>query len=182
VRGPAGLQARDGVSLRCVGRNSMGAWFAIARDRVMIYMRSAPTADSRPLSARATGVFLPIGLQTGAFPSRHGGRPIMRPSRTFTATLATFVCLVAISAFTISARAQEFVYLDGSPGQVPPAHRAHAWGLCSHRALIPRTYSYQYAPWWFNQPRHVRTVGPDGRISWRTTVRGLPLGTPWLSR
>jgi hypothetical protein len=43
---------------------------------------------------------------------------------------------------------------------------------------IPRTYSYYYAPW-FNQPRHYKVVGPDGKVCWRTAVRGLPLGTPW---
>jgi hypothetical protein len=50
----------------------------------------------------------------------------------------------------------------------------------ARQAPIPRTYSYLYANW-FNQPRHFRVVGPDGKTYWRTTVRGLPLGTPWPS-
>jgi hypothetical protein len=55
-----------------------------------------------------------------------------------------------------------------------------AWGLHARKVPIPRTYSYYYAPW-FNQPCHFRVVGPDGCTRWRTTVRGLPLGTPWPS-
>jgi hypothetical protein len=60
-------------------------------------------------------------------------------------------------------------------------HLSHwAEGFHAERVAIPRTYSYYYATW-FNQPCHSKYVGPDGHIYWRTTVRGLPLGTPWPS-
>ncbi len=77
-----------------------------------------------------------------------------------------------------------------SPAQteVPPAgpigrmrhHLSHwAEGLHAEKVAIPRTYSYYYATW-LNQPCHSKYVGPDGHTYWRTTVRGLPLGTPWV--
>lgn len=56
----------------------------------------------------------------------------------------------------------------------------HAWGFLGHTPPIPRTYSYLYN-YHFNQPRHTRVRTPDGRTFWNTTVRGLPLGTPWPS-
>jgi hypothetical protein len=56
----------------------------------------------------------------------------------------------------------------------------HDWGVHAQSTPIPRTFSYYYAPW-FNQPCHFKVVGPDGKTRWRTTVRGLPLGTPWPS-
>ena len=72
---------------------------------------------------------------------------------------------------------------DMVPPAVPTEHskhdRSHHW-LCfrSHREVFPRTYSYQYDIW-FNRPHHFKVVGPDGKKYWRTTVRGLPMGTPW---
>ena len=54
------------------------------------------------------------------------------------------------------------------------------WGLHAIHTPIPRTYSYYYGTR-FNQPCHTKVVGPDGRTHWITTVRGLPLGTPWPS-
>ncbi|HEV3166868.1 MAG TPA: hypothetical protein VGZ22_22765 [Isosphaeraceae bacterium] len=56
----------------------------------------------------------------------------------------------------------------------------HGWHHHASPAVFPRTYSYQY-DLWFNRPRHTRYLGPDGRVFWQTTVRGLPLGTPWPS-
>ncbi len=65
------------------------------------------------------------------------------------------------------------------PVQVPrPPH--HGWLFNAGGPAIPRTYSYYYNTW-FNQPCHFKVIGPDGCVRWRTTVRGLPLGTPWPS-
>jgi hypothetical protein len=72
----------------------------------------------------------------------------------------------------------------GSPvlpvGEIEQHRFGHASGFHAINVPIPRTYSYYYATW-FNQPRHFRVVGPDGKAYWRRTVRGLPLGTPWSS-
>ena len=65
-------------------------------------------------------------------------------------------------------------------GEVPQHPFGHAWGFHARNVPISRTYSYYYATW-FNQPRHFRVGGPDGKTYWRKTVRGLPLGAPWPS-
>jgi hypothetical protein len=91
------------------------------------------------------------------------------------------VCLAALSVVPTGSFAQDIVapvVPIGNPGP-GPYPIGHGWGFW-HRPVFPRTYSYQYAPW-FNQPRHTRFVAPDGRKYWRTTVRGLPMGTPWPS-
>jgi hypothetical protein len=78
------------------------------------------------------------------------------------------------------------VRADGDGGLAAPICQGHHHlfhvGCCSsgRGTAIPRTYSYYYDTW-FNQPRHFRVVGLDGKTYWRTTVRGLPLGTPWPS-
>jgi hypothetical protein len=59
-------------------------------------------------------------------------------------------------------------------------HTEQGWCFFGRRPPIPRTFSYQYQPW-FNQPCHTRITRPDGSRFWQTTVRGLPLGTPWPS-
>jgi hypothetical protein len=77
--------------------------------------------------------------------------------------------------------AQDIVAADGSTG--PARHHGlhRLWDCLHHRnPPIPRTYSYYYQTW-FNQPCHSKVVGPDGHVRWQTTVRGLPLGTPWPS-
>jgi hypothetical protein len=85
--------------------------------------------------------------------------------------------LSALMAASTRSQAQDVVSADVPIDQ----GRHHGWGFFHARPLaIPRTYSYYYNRW-FNRPRHFRVVGPDGKIYWRTTVRDLPLGTPWPS-
>jgi hypothetical protein len=48
-------------------------------------------------------------------------------------------------------------------------------GYSPHHVIIPRTYSYQYQ-YRYNQPRHYRVVGRDGKTYWRSTVRDRPMG------
>jgi hypothetical protein len=87
---------------------------------------------------------------------------------------------VVMGASTCSL-AQEVVHGEGPVAPAGYDRPHHGWGLFhSRRPPIPRTYSYYYDRW-FNQPCHYRVVGPDGKTYWRTTVRGLPLGTPWPS-
>ncbi len=57
-------------------------------------------------------------------------------------------------------------------------HEGSGW---PRQPAIPRTYSYYYDTW-FNQPRHLKVLGPGGRTYWKTTLRGLPGGTPWSGR
>jgi hypothetical protein len=87
--------------------------------------------------------------------------------------------------FTLVSAPSRLLAQDGLYPVAPPGHeRHHLRDLISdfhaRNAPIPRTYSYYYATW-FNQPRHFRVVGPDGKTCWRKTVRGLPLGAPWPS-
>jgi hypothetical protein len=77
-------------------------------------------------------------------------------------------------------QAQTGEYPVAPNGQVRHHLFDHFRDIHARQVPIPRTYSYYYATW-FNQPRHFRVVGPHGKTYWRTTVRGLPLGTPWPS-
>jgi hypothetical protein len=61
-----------------------------------------------------------------------------------------------------------------------PSRPHHWWNCLSANDGIPRTFSYYYTPW-LNQPIHFRVVGPDGKTYWRSTVRGLPMGSQWLA-
>jgi hypothetical protein len=63
-----------------------------------------------------------------------------------------------------------------------PAFDKHGPGCICHKrwAVFPRTYSYYYN-FPFNQPRHVRVCGPDGKSYWITTVHGLPRDVPYPS-
>jgi hypothetical protein len=94
-----------------------------------------------------------------------------------------FARALVLSALLV-APARVLAQADGSPAAPIGQGRHHLFhlGCCSHARgpAIPRTYSYYYNTW-FNQPCHFRVVGPDGKTYWRTTVRGLPLGTPWPS-
>ncbi len=80
--------------------------------------------------------------------------------------------LIVLLAATTSSTAQQVAAPAAAHGLW---ERHHAW--CAHkpRVTFPRTFSYQY-DLWFNRPRHTRHLGPDGKVYWRTTVRGLPLG------
>jgi hypothetical protein len=105
----------------------------------------------------------------------------MRIYPTLVQGFASVLGLSAVLAVPTRSQAQDVV----SPGvpivqaQYQPLH--HGWGFFhSRHPAIPRTYSYYYDTW-FNQPRHFRVVGPDGKTYWRTTVRDFPLGTPWPS-
>ena len=104
----------------------------------------------------------------------------MRFRPTLNLAVACVFGLAALPMATGPARAQDFV----PPAALNGHDVHHSFGLGAHcatpRAVIPRSFSYQYDTW-FNQPRHVRYQGPDGRTYWRTTVRGLPMGTPWPS-
>jgi hypothetical protein len=88
--------------------------------------------------------------------------------------------LSALMAASTRSQAQDGVSPDVLIGQ--GRHQLHhGWGVFhARRPPIPRTYSYYYNRW-FNRPQHFRVVGPDGKTFWRTTVRDLPLGTPWPS-
>jgi hypothetical protein len=100
----------------------------------------------------------------------------MRTCRVQILFFAPFLGLFVLAAGPAPAHAQEFVQPVG-----PNVYEGHdGCRFHSHEAVFPRTYSYLYSTW-FNQPRHVRYVGPDGRAYWSRTVRGLPMGTPWPS-
>ena len=103
----------------------------------------------------------------------------MRARTTGTLAFALVLGLVSLSETMARAQARAVPSPDVHVQGHPPAH-GHTWGFRGHNPPIPRTYSYIYN-YNFNQPRHFRVIGPDGRKSWRTTVRGLPLGTPWPS-
>jgi hypothetical protein len=103
-----------------------------------------------------------------------------RLRRPFPLGCAWVLCLAALPAVPTRSLAQGAVVPVvpiGEPGP-HPFGRGHGWGFCAAHLDVPRTYSYQYGLW-LNRPRHTRVVGPDGRTYWQTTVRGLPLGTPW---
>lgn len=101
----------------------------------------------------------------------------MKPRTRVPSALSTAIGLVLLSAAATSALAQDVV-LPVAPSRHEGHH--HGWGHHSSQAVFPRTFSYQYDSW-FNRPRHTRYVDPHGNVIWRTTVRGLPLGTPWPS-
>jgi hypothetical protein len=91
------------------------------------------------------------------------------------------VGVAALLSAPAHARAQE----PTAPANIPEAHsigtRIHRWWNCfSANDGIPRTYSYYYT-YPLNQPRHFRVVGPDGRMYWTSTVRGMPMGWQWLT-
>ena len=89
--------------------------------------------------------------------------------------------LFALMACSTSAQAQDVLPPGGSTD--PARHHGihHVLNFFHARTPpIPRTYSYYYDTW-FNQPCHFKVVAPDGTTRWRTTVRGLPRGTPWPS-
>ena len=98
---------------------------------------------------------------------------------THTRPYAWVLGLSVLLAASSRSQAQDVIYpeVQVDPGQHHPLH--HGWGFFHSRPpAIPRTYSYYYDRW-FNRPRHFRVVGQDGKIYWRTTVRDLPMGTPW---
>ena len=106
-----------------------------------------------------------------------------RSCKSLPGTLAYILGLSALLAAPTRLRAQDVVVAPADAA-VPPAraHNRHVHGLFRARPEpIPRTYSYLYDTW-FNQPRHTRVVDQNGRIRWKTTVRGLPMGTPWTHR
>ena len=89
--------------------------------------------------------------------------------------------LSALMACSTCAQAQEILSSGGATDPVCHHGIHHVLNFChSRNPPIPSTYSYYYHTW-FNQPRHCKVVAPDGTTRWRTTVRGLPLGTPWPS-
>jgi hypothetical protein len=102
----------------------------------------------------------------------------------FRLTLARPLGWVLLLPAVLAAPAQLQAQIGDSPvvpiGKLQQHPFRHGWDFHARNVPIPRTYSYYYATW-FNQPRHFRVVGPDGKKCWRTTVRGLPLGTPWPS-
>lgn len=104
----------------------------------------------------------------------------MRKYRVCARDLARILICSTFLATPALVQAQTYFPAPELAGQVQPTRSHHGWGLHSRGDAIPRTYSYYYDTW-FNQPCHFRVIGPDGKISWRKTVRGLPLGTPWPS-
>jgi hypothetical protein len=98
-----------------------------------------------------------------------------------TRVFAWVLGLSAVLAAPTRSRAQDYISPEDPTDQSQHHPLHHGWGFFhARRPAIPRTYSYYYDRW-FNQPRHFRVVGPDGKTYWRTTVRDLPLGTPWPS-
>jgi hypothetical protein len=93
-----------------------------------------------------------------------------------------FAWALGLSAMLMAparSQAQDVIYSGESIDQSQHHPHHHGWGFFhSRHPAIPRTYSYYYNRW-FNRPHHVPVVGADGKTYWRTTVRGLPLGTPW---
>jgi hypothetical protein len=106
---------------------------------------------------------------------------MMRLPMTRARAMSWVLGLSTLVAASGRSQAQD-VIAPGSPIEQSQDHGLrHLFGhFQSRRPPIPRTYSYYYNTW-FNQPCHFRVVGPDGKTSWRTTVRGLPMGTPWPS-
>jgi hypothetical protein len=103
---------------------------------------------------------------------------VMRFRPSIAQSFRRVLCLAAVGALPKSGLAQDFVapvVPIGSPVPDPPCLSYSFW---HHRPVFPRTYSYQYDIW-LNRPRHTRVAGPDGCVYWQTSVRGLPLGTPW---
>ncbi len=91
------------------------------------------------------------------------------------------VGLAAPLAAADHAQAQEPMVPAVNPNAYLTPSRPHHWWNClSANDGIPRTYSYYYSRR-LNQPRHFRVVGPDGKTYWRSTVRGLPMGSQWLA-
>ena len=105
----------------------------------------------------------------------------MRFHSTHARVYAWILGLSALMAASTRSQAQDVVSPDVPIDQGRHHQLHHGWGVFHARPpAIPRTYSYYYDRW-FNRPRHFRVVGPDGKTYWRTTVRDLPLGTPWPS-
>jgi hypothetical protein len=105
----------------------------------------------------------------------------MRLKPSYSATWALIVGLAGSVAPPHYAHAQEAI----APPPVANARlipsRLHRWWNClTANDGIPRTFSYYYTPS-MNQPVHFRIVGPDGKKYWRSTVRGLPMGSQWLA-
>ena len=90
--------------------------------------------------------------------------------------------LSALMAWSSCAQAQDVLSPGGSTDAARHRGIHHVLLNLFHSRTppIPRTYSYYYDTR-FNQPRHSKVVAPDGTKRWRTTVRGLPPGTPWPS-
>lgn len=107
-------------------------------------------------------------------------------TRLHTARHSGLAWLLGVSALLgtrTAAKAQEQeTVAPAVPSGYQQPHAFHPGGFFHPRPdPVPRTYSYLYDTW-FNQPRHFRVVGPDGKVRWRKTVRGLPMGTPWTPR
>ncbi len=106
----------------------------------------------------------------------------MRFHTTRAGAFAWILGLSAVMGASNCSQAQEVIPAEGPVVEQSQQHGLHRlWAhFHSRTPPIPRTYSYYYQTW-FNQPCHFRVVGPDGKTYWRTTVRGLPMGTPWPS-
>jgi hypothetical protein len=98
-----------------------------------------------------------------------------------TGALAFTVVLGVAGPLATTARAQDpVVFSSDECVECDHPAQGHGWCFGKHHPPIPRTFSYLYN-YNFNQPRHFRVIGCDGRKYWTTAVRGLPLGTPWPS-
>jgi len=94
-----------------------------------------------------------------------------------------WACLFVLGLATLlgapsRSRAQCEVSPVGARGWRRPCPSERCGWFWTRRDDIPRTYSYQYDTW-LNQPCKIKVVGPCGKTYWKTTVRGLDLGTPW---
>jgi hypothetical protein len=88
-----------------------------------------------------------------------------------------FACVLGLAALFVApnpSKAQGVISPDGPNGFLRAYPIYPEWGCWLNCVIIPRTYSYQYQPW-YNRPRHYRVVGPDGRKYWRSSVLDRPL-------
>jgi hypothetical protein len=96
----------------------------------------------------------------------------------------TGACLLGLAAMLATPGrgcAQEPVVYPLAPDAYPRTYGPRHWWCClTANDGIPRTYSYYYTPW-LNQPRHFQVVGPDRRLRWTSTVRGVPMGSQWMT-
>jgi hypothetical protein len=99
----------------------------------------------------------------------------MRSTTARTLTIGLALHAAALVSQPMAVRAQAPI------APAAPNHEHHlGCGCCLRGPVIPRTYSYYYN-YGFNQPRHTRVRGADGRCYWITTVHGLPRDVPYPS-
>jgi hypothetical protein len=111
----------------------------------------------------------------------HELKSLSRPHPRCASTKALVIGLTLGLGATGHAGAQELMTSSGCQDAHPAPGLLRRLCQCfSPNDGIPRTFSYYYTPR-LNQPCHFRVVRPDGTKYWTSTVRGLPMGHPWLA-